>query len=107
MSIGIVDDHPLVIEGFKNVINGNDQLELTGQFNTAAFHPVIGEDYTLNVVLNGEIYTATETCMGVPDIENSIELNNSGGFGGDEMEITYYYHNNLYNLNIIIVRKIR
>ena len=32
----IVDDHPLVIEGFKNVIQGNGALELVGQFNTAA-----------------------------------------------------------------------
>jgi len=31
----IVDDHPLVIEGLKNVIKGNDRLELCGQFSTA------------------------------------------------------------------------
>lgn len=31
----IVDDHPLVIEGFKNVIQRNDRLELTRQFSTA------------------------------------------------------------------------
>jgi len=31
----IVDDHPLVIEGFKNVIQGNNSLELCGQFGTA------------------------------------------------------------------------
>lgn len=30
----IVDDHPLVIEGIKNVIQGNDGLELIGQFGT-------------------------------------------------------------------------
>ncbi|WP_410221405.1 response regulator [Pedobacter sp.] len=30
----IVDDHPLVIEGFKNVIQGNERLELCGQFST-------------------------------------------------------------------------
>lgn len=31
----IVDDHPLVIEGIKNVIQGNDGLELVGQFGSA------------------------------------------------------------------------
>lgn len=35
VQVVIVDDHPLVIEGFKNVILGNDQLELKHQFNTA------------------------------------------------------------------------
>ncbi|NII82730.1 DUF4249 domain-containing protein [Pedobacter sp. SG908] len=66
----------------------------TGEYSCSNFHPVIGETYTLKVVLNGEIYTATETCMGVPDIENKIEQNNTGGFGGDEVEIKYYYQDN-------------
>lgn len=66
----------------------------TGEYSCSGFHPVIGEDYTLKVVLNGEIYTATETCMGAPDIENNIEQNNSGGFGSDEVEIVYYYRDN-------------
>jgi len=35
IQVVIVDDHPLVIEGFKNVIQGNHQLELKGQFSTA------------------------------------------------------------------------
>ncbi|WP_223711705.1 DUF4249 family protein [Niabella beijingensis] len=66
----------------------------TGEYSCFDFRPVIGETYTLKVVLNGEIYTATETCIGVPDIENNITQNNSGGFGGDEVEITYYYRDN-------------
>lgn len=49
--IVIVDDHPLVIEGFKNVIQGNDQLELTGQFNTAASFMNFGGMSEINVVL--------------------------------------------------------
>lgn len=66
----------------------------TGAYNCSDFHPVIGETYTLKVVLNGEVYTATETSIGVPDIENNIAQNNTGGFGGDEVEITYYYQDN-------------
>lgn len=31
----VVDDHPLVIEGFKNVIQASEELELRGYFNTA------------------------------------------------------------------------
>ena len=33
--IVIVDDHPLVIEGFKNVIQGDPALELVGEFRNA------------------------------------------------------------------------
>ena len=33
--IVIVDDHPLVIEGFKNVIQGDAGLELVGEFRNA------------------------------------------------------------------------
>lgn len=35
LQVIIVDDHPLVIEGFKNVIQGNNCLELRGQFGTS------------------------------------------------------------------------
>jgi hypothetical protein len=66
----------------------------TGEYICSNFHPVIGETYTLKVVSNGEIYTATETCIGVPNIENNIVQNNTGGFGGDEVEIKYYYQDN-------------
>ncbi len=66
----------------------------TGDYGCSNFHPVIGETYTLKVVLNGEVYTATETCIGIPDIEDNIAQNNAGGFGGDEVEIAYYYQDN-------------
>lgn len=73
---------------FRFIENAN-----TGEYRCSDFHPVIGETYSLKVILNGEIYTATETCTGVPDIEN-IEQNNEGGIGGDEIEIKYYYRDN-------------
>ncbi len=66
----------------------------TGEYICSNFHPVIGETYTLKIVLNGESYTATETCIGVPHIEDNIAQNNTGGFGGDEVEISYYYQDN-------------
>ena len=66
----------------------------TGEYICSNFQPVAGEVYTLKVALNGEIYTATETCIAVPDIENNIEQNNAGGFGGEEVEIKYSYQDN-------------
>ena len=81
----------IVITNSANTVFSFIEDPGTGEYRCSNFHPVIGETYTLKVVLNGEFYTATETCIGVPDIENNIEQNSSGGFGGDEMEITYYY----------------
>ena len=66
----------------------------TGVYICSGFHPVIGETYILKIILKGEMYTATETCIGVPDIENNMVQNNAGGFGGDEVEIGYYYQDN-------------
>ncbi|MVT08293.1 DUF4249 domain-containing protein [Chitinophaga tropicalis] len=84
----------IVITNSANTVFSFIENPGTGEYICSDFHPVIGETYTLKVVLNEEIYTATETCIGVPDIENNIRQNNSGGFGGDEVEITYYYQDN-------------
>lgn len=66
----------------------------TGEYICSNFQPVIGEVYNLKVTLNGEAYTATETCLSVPDIENNIEQHDDGGFGGDAVEIKYNYQDN-------------
>ncbi|MGN7786506.1 DUF4249 domain-containing protein [Niabella sp. 22666] len=66
----------------------------TGAYSCSDFKPVIGETYTLKVILNGEVYTAAETCMGAPVIEHTIAQNSTGGIGGDEIEVTYYYQDN-------------
>lgn len=63
----------------------------TGEYICTNFQPVIGETYSLKVILNGETYTATETLISVPNIEGNIEQNNTGGMAGDEIEITYRY----------------
>jgi hypothetical protein len=84
----------IVITNPENTVFNFIENPGTGEYICSGFHPVIGETYTLKVVLNGEMYTATETCVGVPDIEDSIVQNNAGGFGGDEVEITYYYRDN-------------
>lgn len=84
----------IVITNAANTVFSFIEDPGTGEYVCSDFHPVIGETYTLKVALNGELYTATETCIGVPDIEQNIEQNNAGGFGGDEVEIKYYYQDN-------------
>lgn len=63
----------------------------TGVYTCNNFEPVIGETYALSISVKGETYTATETLMGVADIESNIEQNDKGGMAADEVEITYYY----------------
>ncbi len=84
----------IVITNSENTVFSFIEHPGTGEYTCSNFLPVIGETYTLKVALNGETYTATETCIGVPDIENNIAQNNAGGFGGDEVEIAYYYQDN-------------
>ncbi|MDR6781474.1 hypothetical protein ABIE26_002038 [Pedobacter africanus] len=81
----------VTITNSANTVFGFIESPGTGEYVSSDFRPVIGETYTLKVILNGEVYTATETCTGVPDIENDMVQNNKGGVGGDEMEIMYKY----------------
>ena len=63
----------------------------TGEYVCHNFLPVIGQAYTLKVVLNGETYTASETFTPVPKIEDTIDQNDKGGEMGDEIEVTFSY----------------
>jgi len=74
----------------------------TGEYICNNFLPVIGESYTLAISLNGEIYKSTETLIGAPEIEGNIVQNNNGGISGDEIEITYYYQDNITEKNYYI-----
>jgi hypothetical protein len=75
------------------------EVQGTGEYICSNFQAVIGETYTLNISWNGETYTASETLIGVPIIEETIEQNDTGGFGGNEIEITYYYQDNTNQVN--------
>jgi len=94
----------IIIANSANTVFSFTENPGTGEYICTNFHPVIGETYTLKVALNGEIYTATETCIGVPGIENNIAQDNTGGFGGDEVEITYYYQDNSNEKNYYLHR---
>ncbi len=71
----------------------------TGEYICNNFQPVMGETYTLTILLNGEIYTATETLTGVPSIEAEVIQNNDAGFGGDEVEILTKFQDNATEQN--------
>lgn len=86
------------------------EVTVIGEYICTNFEPVIGETYTLSIQLNGETYTATETLIATVDIEDTVEQNNTGGFGGDEIEIKYYYQDDgsqenfyLYGFKVSVV----
>ncbi|WP_116788186.1 DUF4249 domain-containing protein [Flavobacterium psychrotrophum] len=62
-----------------------------GEYLCNNFEPVLGETYQMTIILNGQTYKASETLTSAPDIMDTIEQDNEGGMGGDEIEITYYY----------------
>lgn len=74
-----------------NTIFSFTETAVTGEYICTNFVPTLEETYTLTITLNGETYTATETLIGTPDIETTIEQNNTGGFAGDEIEIKFKY----------------
>ena len=74
----------------------------TGQYICSNFLPVIGQTYTLKIVLNGETYTASETFTSVPNIEDDIEQDNEGGEAGDEMELTFSYKDDASQANFYL-----
>lgn len=51
INIVIVDDHPLVIEGFRNVVNGDPQLYLSGQFTTVKEFMLFMHSQKVDIVL--------------------------------------------------------
>ncbi|WP_142529109.1 response regulator [Pedobacter westerhofensis] len=49
--MAIVDDHPIVIEGLKNLLAAQPDLEITGSFTTGTEFLVFLKDHVVDVVL--------------------------------------------------------
>lgn len=78
----------------------------TGNYICTNFNPVIGEMYTLEIIYQGEIYTATNPLIATPPIL-TVQQETVPGFGGnDQIQIKYFYQdngaeNNYYLLGVI------
>ena len=57
-----------------------------GEYTTTEFVPVLNQSYTLNVVHDGETYTAQETLMPVTDITDLYQ-DREDGFDDEELEL--------------------
>lgn len=65
----------IVVTNTANTAFSFTETTNTGEYICTNFEPVIGETYLLTIILNGETYTATETLINAPSIEDSIEQN--------------------------------
>ena len=79
-SVKITDENGIVYP-FLYTENGIYQGDITPQPEVM---------YTLEVIDNGEIYTATEQLVSGPTLEY-VEQNDNGGFNGDEIELKAYF----------------
>ncbi|MDR7131803.1 hypothetical protein J2X69_004168 [Algoriphagus sp. 4150] len=61
-----------------------------GRYDCDHFVPVLGEDYRLAIVSNGQTYTATEKLMDTPAI-SAVEQENITFFGEEWIRLTLYY----------------
>jgi len=66
------------------------EIPNTGEYQCTTFVPVIGEKYTLTVIYQGVIYTATETMQSVTPIKD-IQQKDDAGFSGEDYEIEVFF----------------
>ncbi len=74
------------------------EIEEQGTYVCTDFIPELNKVYTLYVETDGQVYTATETMIPVPEI-NRIEQNEDGGFIGNEMEVVIFFNDPIGEAN--------
>ena len=77
------------------------ETEEEGTYKCTDFFPQLLETYTLEIVVDEELYTATETLIPVPEI-NRIEQDDEGGFLGDEIEVSFFYNDPVEETNFYL-----
>ncbi len=76
----------ITVKNSANVVFNFIENGATGEYVCTNFVPVLNETYRLNIFINGQNYSATETLVPVASIVN-IAQNNRGGITGDRIEI--------------------
>ena len=94
----------VTITNSANVVFNFVQVPNTEDYVCDNFQPVIGETYHLEVLYDGELYTATDTLYPTPDIIN-VEQETVTGFGGeDQIQVKYFYQDNGAEENYYLLR---
>lgn len=77
----------------NEIFDFTENVPQSGEYICTDFNPELNENYTLTVILNGTTYTATDKLTPVPVIDK-IEQKDNGGFGGQNIEIKFFYTDN-------------
>ena len=86
--IPVVDDASVVITADNGMVYSFNYRE--GGIYESSLVPVIGINYTLEIVYKGETYSATEQLVAVSSLE-FVEQRNDGGFTGEDIELKAYF----------------
>lgn len=96
---GFYEEEVPIVSGAIIWVENEDGLvfdfveEENGYYYCYDFIPEINKEYTLNLIVNGEHYTATEILKAVPEIQY-VEQRIVEGFGDDTIELKYFFQDN-------------
>lgn len=77
----------------NTVFNFVETVPNSGEYICNNFVPVVNDTYTLTVVYQNQVYTATEKLLATPDIVNT-EQKTVSVFGQDMIQVKYFYQDN-------------
>jgi hypothetical protein len=87
---------PPVVGATVYITNSTNQVvsfledDIPGTYNCTDFIPIVGENYTLTIVYNGQTYTSTEKLLNTPPVTR-VEQKNDAGFLGQDIEVKFFY----------------
>jgi hypothetical protein len=90
-NIPTVSGATITVKNSTNTTFNFIEIPNTGEYVCNNFTPLLNETYSLNISVNGQNYTATETLIPIPAITNIVQ-NNQGGITGNRVEIKTFYN---------------
>lgn len=81
----------ITVKNSSNTVFTFAEIANSGEYSCVNFIPELNETYVLNLIYNGQTYTATETLKSVAAITNIVQKDN-GGITGDNIEIKAFYN---------------
>lgn len=94
----------VTVTNSSDVVFNFIQVPNTEDYVCDNFQPVIGEVYTLEVLYEGEFYTASSSLFATPDIINVTQETVPGIGDEDEIQIKYYFQDNGLEENYYLLR---
>jgi hypothetical protein len=101
-AIPVVSGATVTVSNSANTVFVFTETPNTGEYVCTNFVPIINESYTLNIQYAGQNYTATEKLLPTPSI-NSTEQTTVQGFGGNVIQVKYFFQDNGSEVNYYLI----